>query len=160
VDLEVEAYLPPAEWRRFLHRCKAVLGHESGSDFLEVNDATRRRVLDYEKGNSGATFDEVFRIFFKDYPDPVSGRVVSSRHFEAIGAKCAQVLFPGRYNDLLRAGEHYLPLARDFSNVDEVLRRFRDVAARHRMVDATYEFARDAHTVRHRIADLVRWIGL
>jgi len=159
VDLEVERYLAPAEWRRFLHRTKGVLGHESGSGFLEVNDATRRRVLEYE-ANPGVTFDEIFRLFFKDYPDPVSGRVVSSRHFEAIGANCAQVLFPGRYNDILRAGEHYLPLARDFSNVDDVLRRFRDVALRRRMVEDTAAYVRDAHTLRHRIAGLARWVAL
>jgi hypothetical protein len=160
VDIDGERPVMPAEWRRFLRACKGVVGHESGTDFFEINDDTRERIGEYQTANPNATFEEIHRIFFKDYPDPLSGRALSSRHFDAIGAKTCQILFPGRFNDLLSADQHYLALARDFSNVDDVLRRFRDVGVRRSMVENTYAYARDAHTLAHRIAELVRWIGL
>jgi hypothetical protein len=158
VDLE-RSNLAPVEWRRFLRRCKGVLGCEAGSDFLEVNDGIRRRVVEYQLANPGATFDEIYRIFFKDYPDALSGRCVSSRHFDAIAEKTCQVMFPGRYNDILKADTHYLALARDFSNLDDVRARFRDVDYRRRMVEDAYAYVRAGHTLRHRIAEIVRWIG-
>lgn len=160
VDIDGERSVMPGEWRRFLRSCKGVVGHESGTDFFEINDDARERVGEYRTANPGATFEEIHRIFFKDYPDALSGRTVSSRHFDAIGAKACQILFPGRYNDVLSADYHYLALARDFSNVDDVLRRFRDVSVRRSMVESTYAYARDAHTLGHRIAELVRWVEL
>jgi hypothetical protein len=136
-----------------------VLGHESGTDYLELHDVTRERVSDYTKANPGASFEEISRLFFKDYPNPVSGRCVSSRHFEAIAAGACQILLPGRYNDILRPDEHYLALARDFGNVDDVLARFRDVSERRRMVERTREYVLAEHTLRHRVAAMAAWIG-
>jgi spore maturation protein CgeB len=97
---------------------------------------------------------------FKDYPNPVSGRCASSRHFEAIAAGACQILFPGRYNDILQPDEHYLPLARDFSNIADVLARFRDDDERRRLVQRTREYVLAAHTLRHRVQAMTSWIGL
>jgi hypothetical protein len=159
VDLAESTSLDRAAWLRFLARCRGVLGHESGTDYLELHDVTRERVSDYTKANPGASFEEISRLFFKDYPNPVSGRCVSSRHFEAIAAGACQILLPGRYNDILRPDEHYLALARDFGNVDDVLARFRDVSERRRMVERTREYVLAEHTLRHRVAAMAAWIG-
>ena len=35
-------------------------------------------------------------------------------------------MHPGRYNDILQAGVHYLELAFDFSNIDEIMCQFHD----------------------------------
>jgi hypothetical protein len=160
VDLGESIGLDRSSWLRFLGRCHGVLGHESGTEYLELHDAMRERVADYTKTNPSASFDEISRLFFKDYPNPISGRCVSSRHFEAIAAGACQVLLPGRYNDILKSDEHYLSLARDFSNVDDVMARFKDVEARRRMVERTREYVRAEHTLRHRIAAMAAWIGL
>lgn len=85
----------------------------------------------------------------------VSGKCISSRHFDAIGTETCQILFPGRYNDLLEAGRHYLCLQPDFSNIHEVLAQFRDDTARLRLVRETREWALAEHTYRHRVASLV-----
>jgi len=84
-----------------------------------------------------------------------SGKCVSSRHFDAIGTETALIMFPGRYNDLLVADEHYLCLNTDFSNVDDVLRRFRDDVERARMGWATREWALASHTHAHRVRALL-----
>ena len=160
VDLAENTAMDRPSWLRFLRRCRGMLGHESGTDYLEVNDTTRERVGDYVKANPGASFEEISRLFFKGYANPVSGRCVSSRHFESIAAGACQILLPGRYNDILKPDEHYLALARDFSNVDDVLARFRDVTARRRMVERTLEYVRAGHTLRHRVAAMAAWIGL
>lgn len=148
------------EWIAHLCRCKGVLHQESGGDFFETNDSTRIKVAAYLEAHPAATFEEVFELFFRNYPRPMKVRCISSRHFDAIGARTCQIMFPGRYNDILRAGEHYLALNRDFGNVDDVLRQFRDEGYRTEMVRRTYEYARDGHTLKHRVAHLLREIGL
>ncbi|MEX0663505.1 MAG: glycosyltransferase [Acidimicrobiia bacterium] len=99
-------------------------------------------------------------------PSPVligtghSGKCVSSRHFDAIGTETCQILFPGRYNDLLVADRHYLRLETDFSNIDDVLARFRDDAHRTRLAHETREWALQSHTHAHRIRALLDDVGV
>lgn len=98
-------------------------------------------------------FDEVFARFFRDYPKPsFYGKCISSRHFDAIGTKTCQIMFPGRFNDILATDEHYLALAPDFSNIDDVLAKFRDGDRRQQIVDQAYDHVLSAHTYTHRIA--------
>jgi hypothetical protein len=85
----------------------------------------------------------------------VSGKCVSSRHFDAIGTGTAQILFPGRYNDLLEPGRHYLRLEPDFSNIDEVLDALADAPARRALVEGAREWALDQHTYAHRVRALL-----
>jgi hypothetical protein len=89
-----------------------------------------------------------------------SGKCVSSRHFDAIGTETCQILFPGRYNDLLVADRHYLRLAPDFSNIDDVLGRFRDDTYRSRLAHETREWALDGHTHAHRVRGLLDAVGV
>jgi glycosyl transferase family 1 len=100
-------------------------------------------------------FDDIHRRFFAGRARaPVYAKCISSRHFDAIGCKTLQVMLPGRYNDLLRAGEHYSVLQEDFSNIAEVLDTLRNLPARQRIVDAAYEHVMSAHTYDHRLAQL------
>jgi hypothetical protein len=103
---------------------------------------------------------EIHRIFFVNRPRaPVYGKGLSSRHFDAIGTKTLQIMFPGRYNDILVAGRHYVAIAPDFSNLDEVLGVLRDPRARQAIVDEAYSFALDRHTYAHRVADVHRLLS-
>lgn len=103
-----------------------------------------------------ADFDEVFDLFFKDKPFPstISGKCVSSRHFDAAGTKTCQVMIEGRFNDIFQAEEHYIPLKRDLSDADEAVQKFRDETYRDNMVERTYEYVMNQHTYSHRIQDV------
>jgi hypothetical protein len=109
------------EWARFLGRCRATVATEAGAAELVWGDGS-----------------------------PVSGKAVSSRHFEALGTKTVQIMFPGRFNDILRAGEHYLLLEPDFGNLHEVCEALRNPVALSRITDAAHEFALAGHTYAHR----------
>jgi hypothetical protein len=85
---------------------------------------------------------------------PVYSKCISSRHFDAIGTRTLQIMFPGRYNDILEADRHYLALQPDFANIDACLARFRDPAERERLTDAAHAHVTAAHTYGHRLAQL------
>ncbi|MEB3221004.1 MAG: glycosyltransferase [Candidatus Sericytochromatia bacterium] len=86
---------------------------------------------------------------------PVYGKCISSRHFDAIGTRTPQLLLEGRYNDILTPGHHYLALRADHANVEEVWETLRDAAALQRLADAALAHVLDAHTYRHRVAELL-----
>jgi hypothetical protein len=103
---------------------------------------------------------EILERFFAQAPRaPVYGKCISSRHFDAIGTGTVQILLAGRYNDLLVADRHYLSLAPDYSNLEEVLRRFRDEGERGRIAQLAREHVLQHHTYAHRIAALAPRLG-
>ena len=48
------------------------------------------------------------------------------------------MLVEGDYNGVLRAGEHYIPLRRDLSNLEDVLRGLADERRREQLVEAAH----------------------
>lgn len=143
-------------WSAFLNRCKAVIGAESGTYYL--ND--RGRLLEQARAynlarNRAATFEEVYERFYRGRERGVSGKSISSRHFEPIGTRTCQILLEGHYNGILRPDEHYIAVRKDLSNIEEAIEKFRDETFRSRMVDETYEYVMDQHTYAHRVERLL-----
>src|SRR5262245_34763378 len=53
--------------------------------------------------------------------------------------KTPMVLFSARYSDAIQPHVHYIPLERDFSNVDEVLAKLDNLPDLEAMVDRAYD---------------------
>src|SRR5665213_1119236 len=102
-------------------------------------------------------FAEIEARFFTGRPRaPVYSKCISSRHFDPAGTGTCQILLRGRYNDILRADEHYIALDHDFGNVATVIERFRDPGERKRVADNVNAYVRAEHTYRERLAALHR----
>lgn len=143
------------QWQRFLSRCHGIVGAESGTYYLERDDATEHAVNAWLAQHPDTDFAALHARFFAGHPRPVSGKAISSRHFEAIGTRTAQILLEGEYNGILEPDRHYFSVRKDLSNVAEVARRFADPSERARVADAAYGLVREAHTYAHRAADLL-----
>lgn len=145
-------------WANFLNNCKGTFSTESGTSFLERDDKTRLAVNAFLEKYPDATYEDVFERFFQNYKNPVSGKLVSSRHMDAIGTKTCQIMFPGEYSGILKAWEHYIPLEKDFSNIQEAVSLFKDDKFRQDMVDRTYEYVLAEHTHSHRMDHMFKVI--
>jgi hypothetical protein len=145
-------------WHNFLSNCKGVLAHESGSDFLETNDVNRLKITNFINEHPRSTFKEIYDLFFRNNKFQISGRCISSRHFDAINAKCCQIMFPGRYNDILYSNEHFIKVERDFSNVDEVMEKFLDKDLNDQITKRAYEYSMDSQTISHRIKYMIDFV--
>ena len=154
-DIEFVRY-HRTKWMAFLNQSKGIVGAESGTYYLEKDDRTQLAVDAYLRQTPDATFEDVYVQFFKNYQNPVSGKAISSRHFEPIGTKTCQVLLEGNYNGILRADEHYICIKKDLSNITEAITRLKDQEYRDKMVDQTYDYVLDQHTYRHRVDNLLK----
>ena len=85
-----------------------------------------------------ASFEEVEANCFPGADGGLRYFAISPRHLEACATRTAQVLIEGSYNGILRPGEHYIELRRDFSNLDEVLDLIESDAERARLTEAAY----------------------
>jgi hypothetical protein len=146
--------IPRHQYVEFLNSIRGTIGAESGTYYLEKTDRTQKEVEAFLSRCPEATFEQVYERFFKHYPKPVNGKAISSRHFEAAGTKTCQILLQGHYNGILEPNTHYIPLKKDYSNVDDVLEAFADQDFVRKMVEETYEYVMDGHTHRQRVLDV------
>jgi hypothetical protein len=100
-------------------------------------------------------FEELDAAFFRTARRaPVYGKAISSRHFDAIGAKTCQVMLRGRFNDILTADEDYIAVDPGFGNIDDAIGRFKDAALRRRITETAYDRVMAGHTYAHRAQSL------
>jgi len=126
VSLDCARRFAEPEWAAFLNRCKGQLGTEAGGDYFELTDVSRNAVNEYTDRHPEASFDEVRSRFFNGRPAGLPMRILSGRNVEAAGTGTVQLLFEGHYDGYFQPDVHYIPLKKDFSNVDDALRKFRD----------------------------------
>jgi hypothetical protein len=126
-------------WHRFLANCRGILGVESGVSIFDLPPEVRQACDGLVAAEPTLSFDEVSRRVGLDrYENNVFYRTISPRHFEASAFRVCQILFEGAYQDILQPDVHYIPLRKDFSNFEEVVRAFRDPAVRARLTNSAH----------------------
>ena len=139
IATDAQSRILGSAWYDFIGSCRAVLGSESGSNVFDFDGSLDRkyRELEIELGRP-VTYEE-FRI----YTDPIEKEFdigqISPRIFEYAVMRTPMILFRGRYSGIIEPDTHYIPLEKDFSNVDQVLERLNDLPALEAMTGRAYE---------------------
>jgi hypothetical protein len=126
------------DWYRFLASCKYFLGAEGGATVLDRNGDFMVRTQRYLDEHPDAGFEEVEAACFPGEDGKLQLFAISPRHLEACATRTCQVLVEGEYSGVLRAGEHYIEVKRDLSNVDEVLDLVQRDSERERLTEAAH----------------------
>ena len=113
------------KWIDFIASCKTTLGTESGASLIDFTGRVEYELNRWQAFHPFASFDEVPSKFLKE-DGKINLQVISPRCFEAAALGTVMVMYPGEYSSLLRAGFHYIPLEKDFSNFEEVLGKIKD----------------------------------
>jgi hypothetical protein len=127
-----------AAWDDFLLGCKTTLGTESGSNVFDFDGSLTARVDAALRDDPAAPFEAIYDRLIAPHDRHGVMNQVSPRVFEAVALRTALILFEGRYSGVVEPWEHYLPLKKDFSNVDEILRLARDDDYLEALVDRAY----------------------
>jgi len=127
-----------SRWIHFIAGCKCVLGVESGSSVFDFDGSIQRQVEEFVAAHPDAPFEEVQRRFLARHEGLVDYGQIAPRCFEAAALRTVMVLYEGRYSGVLEPGRHYVPLRRDFSNFEQVLRTIRDPSALQKIADRAY----------------------
>lgn len=137
-------------WLDFLASGKAVIGCESGSSVLDKRGETRRQILEFQRKGLIQSFEDVDVLMSKGWDDH-HFTAISPRHFEAIITKTCQILVEGNYDGVLEPNKHYIPLKRDFSNLDEVLDKISDHEYLQLIADQAYNdiYINGVYTYKH-----------
>jgi hypothetical protein len=111
-------------WYRFMANCRCVLGVESGVSAFDLEDEVLNEFTQLQREGRSVALDDLETL--PRWEDVVYYRTVSPRHFEAAALRVTQVLFEGRYSGVMQPMVHYIPLRKDFANIDEVIALIRD----------------------------------
>jgi len=116
-------------------------------------------VAEIDSANQEADFDDIYKRFFANAErPPVYTKCISSRHFDAVGTRTLQIMYPGRYNDILKPNEHYFEFQKDHSNIEDLLSLLGNPKKIEAMTSSTYEYVVDNHTHKHRLDNLLEFI--
>lgn len=126
------------DWVRFVADSRATLGAESGASFIDYSGQIAPAVDDYERRHPEASFEEVRDKFLEGRDGRTVIHVISPRCFEAAALRTLMVMYEGAYSGILEAGRHYVPLARDHSNMAEVVAILRDPEKAKTIIEAAY----------------------
>ena len=138
IAVEESARIYGPQWFEFIASAKSVLGTEGGASIWDHDTKVEELVMDYLARHPGAPYEDVSPLL-KPYEGNVTYNTVSPRLFEAAALRTAMVMFPGRYDDVVQAGTHYIALEKDFSNFDDVAEMLKDDVYLQRLVDRTYD---------------------
>lgn len=127
------------DWYRFLLHCKYTLGVESGASLLDRDGSIWECSLEYLAHHPQASFEEVEAACFLQLDGNLELYAISPRHLEACATRTCQILIEGEYNGILKAGQHFIELKRDFSNIDQVMELVRQDILRNEITERAYK---------------------
>jgi len=125
-------------WIDFMASGKATIGSMSGSSVLDPYGQMQSKINAFLKTKPDATFDEVSGVMPAGW-DSYHFSALGPRNFEAVLTKTCQLLIEDAYSGVLAANKHYIPIKRDYSNLDEVLEKLKDDRLVQTMVDCAYQ---------------------
>jgi hypothetical protein len=140
VDLAFDenARLYGNDWIEALRRTRAVLGVESGASVIDYTGNIERATMAYLRVRPDASYEEAESTCFPGRDMLFSSAQISPRCFEAAALRTALVLFEGEYSGILTPWRHYLPLAKDGSNLPEVIEHLRNDAFLEELTERAY----------------------
>ncbi|MGY4178333.1 hypothetical protein ACVIHH_003624 [Bradyrhizobium sp. USDA 4518] len=137
-------------WFQFLGNCKFTLGCESGSSLLDARGEIRECVERQLQRDPTASFEELEQACFPGQDMRKVYTAAGPRLFEAAIARSCQILTPGNYVGALNPGEHYIALAPDCSNAEDVYEQMQDKDANQARIEACYRALVDNPKFRYR----------
>jgi len=126
-------------WYKFLLDCRCVLGVESGSTLLDFDGTIRDKVESFQKSYPNATFEDCEKVCFDGLDGNIDLTTVSPRHFEAAMTRTCQVLVEGDYAGVLEPDKHYIPVKKDFSNMDDILSKIKNIEYCESVAERAYQ---------------------
>lgn len=113
-------------WYRFISDCKAMLGVEAGVSIFDVEDAVKKGYDRICLIDNPVQREQEMRTLLDQWEDRIYYRTVSPRQFELAAFRTCQILYEGKYSGVVKPMIHYIPLKKDFSNFEDVIRMFND----------------------------------
>lgn len=137
-------------WLDFIENCKFTLGANSGSSLPDPRGEIQERVKRLLQRNPNASFEEVEKACFSGLDGQYTFTAISPRVMEAALLESCQILVEGNYSGLIEPYEHYIPIAPDASDFENVRAAMLDRALVDRLIKNCRQTILDTKQLRYR----------
>jgi len=127
------------DWYRFVGDCRFTIGVEAGVSIFDLDGEVSAAVAAARRAMPGTPMEEIYERVLPPFENKIKYRTISPRIFEALAMRTGLILYEGDYQGVIRPWDHYLPLKKDFSNVDEIMDRMRDTTFVDQMLARGYD---------------------
>ena len=100
------------------------------------------------------TFQEVERNIFSKNKIKQGMRLISGRVIEAAGTKTTLILLEDDYSGYLKPNIHYIPVRKDFSDIESAFQKLNDEAFCDEITNNAYEVAVTQLTFKNHVKKL------
>ena len=121
IEIDENRRLYGDEWYRFLGAARTTFGTESGSNVVDADGSIRALCTALAMNNPMLTEREIYETVVKPHDGHVTMNQISPKSFEAVRLRTGLVLFEGNWPGVLQPFTHYIPLKKDWSNIDSVI---------------------------------------
>lgn len=125
-------------WFDFLGSCEYVLGVEGGTSLYDRSGSIKKLVDEFTNKHPDAEFDEIEKNCFPGIDENFQGFAISPRHLEACMTGTCQILTEGSYSGILYPNIHYIPIKKDFSDIDSAIKKIKSRDNRNQIVKNAY----------------------
>ena len=139
ISLKYEDTLFGDNWFEFLARSRYTIGVEGGAGIIDPEGKIMEQGMAYEEKHPEASFEEFEKNCFPGMDNNLHLVALSPRHLEACATHTCQILIEGDYNGILKRNLHYIPLKKDFSNMEEVIAAMGDEEKRKAITERAFE---------------------
>ena len=122
-------------WIGFVANCKAMLGTESGSGYVDFEG----KYETYHSNNRPVIHSVNAGRFRESQLGAFKINMISPRCFEAAALRTLMILYPGSYSGILEPWRHYVPLERSHGNMNDVVAMLREPQQARRIIDNAYQ---------------------
>jgi hypothetical protein len=126
-------------WYEFIGSARSTLGTESGSNIFDIDGSISSAIKASYKKNPLISYEQIHQEILKNYESLINMNQISPKLFEAIQLRTALILFEGNYSGIIYPVLHYIPLKKDYSNINEVFEKLRDDSLIEKMTLRAYE---------------------
>lgn len=126
-------------WISFMGNCKYTLGVESGTSIFDYDGSIKLATDAYLLAHPHAKFEQVEAACFPNLDGKFEGYTIAPRHLEACITGTCQILTEGFYNGILKPNVHYIPVSKDFSDINEVINKIKNDNLRNEIVSNAYK---------------------
>jgi hypothetical protein len=125
-------------WFEFLGSSRTMLGSESGSNAFDFDGRLDEAISAFTALHERPPTYQEFKSTLDLLEAPFDIGQISPRVFECATMMTPMILFRGRYSNAIEADVHYIPLEKDFSNVEGILARLGDLEYLQGFADRAY----------------------
>jgi hypothetical protein len=138
IEVDEKSRIYGDDWEIFMRSSKAMLGSESGSNVFDFDGTLQSKIDNYQNLNPRTSRKDVYDKIVKPLEIDNLMNQLSPRIFEMASSKTLMILFEGKYSNIIKPFDHYLPLKKDYSNLKDILKILDDDTKVKKIIDRAY----------------------